>query len=444
MAKLIHLIVFYALFTQSYQFQHEDDNNSGIILEPSEIVNLHRSTYNLTYSIDISMINILSTQMNEISNICADHSSIKFIKSRLPKNNTFWFIENSTYEPQTNVIQKEPYLFTHLREKYNSFMNNEYSSNRCQSLHSMYTDLMHIEPNLERLAALNTHHVSEFIALEDIRTDIRHIIESHPNITVPFDFSYQFYSTIFNSIKFSYNLYKHTVYLTFEIPIYDQYQLYSVYSKPIVHDFSTFMLKTTVKYASFGTNESVLFTQEDIELLCNSYNGSKFCEKPVSSDECNTFVSTLPKTNVKNYCFDSYPIENSAIQINTNIYFSILFPTIVEVDCGNGKYPIPLYKPTNFRNMTGCSVNTEFFVYQSQFEPFSYEIAFSNKSNAEYMNWIQKFMGKNRAQQWTALVIFFIIYLFSLALIISFIYGRNRNKTLQNNTFYVSVQDTAV
>lgn len=432
------------LLKQAQPFQHFDDDNSGIIFEPFQNINILQETLEITYSIDISAIENLKSSIYSMGKNCPDSTHLTDrISALIPNAKTPWYRESTKKSPTNH-----PESFHHLdrlKSALDYYNKNSDSQEKCKFLHTILTYMRDIDTQFNRLSHADMTTLGEVISIDRLKNDIIAYTKNKENVTLLFDFSYKFLTEFISNSKFS--IYRNkNIQLTFEIPIYKHLTLYSIYPKPIIQNLNAFQLKISSQYATKNENEYILFTGEQLENMCFDQNENKFCIKPIQRNECdNAFINTKNKSDTQGYCFESLPRENSAIQINKNVYFSIIFPTTVTTNCGNGEYPITIYHSTKFTNLNNCSLDSDFFTYDHSIDSFSYKIKFSKNANKEYTNWVNKFVNKNLQTQWIITIIFMILYSFSFSSIIFFINYKKEKMKLQNEvTFHVNCEDTIV
>lgn len=95
------------LLKQTTQFQHIEDDNSGIIFEPYQKINILQDILKITYSIDISVIEELKNSSISMVIDCPNESHLTSrIRASLPSNKTTWY-RQFNYKP----IKSEPEIF---------------------------------------------------------------------------------------------------------------------------------------------------------------------------------------------------------------------------------------------------------------------------------------------------------------------------------------------
>lgn len=333
-----------------------------------------------------------------------------------------------------------------MKKALNYYNENSDSEEKCKFLHNILTYLRNIDTQFDRLSHNDLITLGEVISIDRLKNEITLYAKKKENVTLLFDFSYKFLTDFINNSKFSIHRNGKNIHLSFEIPIYKPHTLFSIYPKPIINNLNAFQLKISSQYSTIDGNNYILFTDEQFDNMCFDLNNNKFCTKTFNKNECDsTFINIKNKTDTSGYCFESLPRENSAIQINKNIYFSIIFPTTITTNCENSEFPITLYHSTKFSNLNNCSLESDFFTYDHSLDPFSYKIKFSKNANKEYKTWVNKFVNKNLQIQWFTIILFIIVYSISFSSIVFYInYKKDKMRIRNEITFHVACDDTQV
>lgn len=274
-------VLFCLLLKLSHQFQHEDDDNSGIIFEQFQKINIFYETFEITYAIDISIIEKLKSSIHTMPKECPNDTHLTTrISALLPNKNTKWY--QNTDKIAKNSEPEMFYQLERLKGATEYYMKNKESQEKCKFLNAILSYLRNIDTHFDRLSHADLTTLGEVISIDRLKNDIQSYIKKNENITLLFDFSYKFLTDFISNSKFA--IYKNKdIHISFEIPVYNPYTLYSIYPKPIINNLNAFQLKLSSQYSTMNEDKYTLFTDEQLENLCFESDEKTFCNNTTNA-----------------------------------------------------------------------------------------------------------------------------------------------------------------
>ena len=252
------------------------------------------------------------------------------------------------------------------------------TNDSCKFVKNLTMNIVDLHKDLDKLRRKDLNQIDTILSISRLQTHINEIF-GNANLTeyfIPIDFSVDSTEYIFDFVEF-YTSYKDNVLsLTFEIPIYKKANLFVIYPKPIHSNYKSYILNMTQDYVTFEFEKPIIYTENDINELCFEKSSTKFCKQPIQNNSSNCLNDKeINLTN--NKCFIPFVYDNVATQIYSDIYFTIVFPMFVFVNCGTNHFPIYIDRSVRFSNLTDCSLKTEFFEYNNKLNEFPYKIHIS-------------------------------------------------------------------
>lgn len=443
--RFILLFVYFIHGTSQFELR-EDNPNNAIIFYPAGNINLYDSTKTLTYFTNISIINEMEKNFNYINTSCPSETRmIEIFKRKLSDMKQ---MKRDLYKKcPRNAIKSETILFNgFLKEDYEQFKLEQVD--QCKMFRKMLSTFLRLNVEIDKIQRRDLITISNTISLDELESNVYNLInqEKTENLLLPFDFSYHFAGDFLDNTNFTLNFDNDLMLMTFSIKLFKQGKLHFVYPKPIIFNTNPYILDTNVEYATFAFDRPLYFTMENIEKLCIEHKSVKFCNTPERNNNCDVEYITFNNYSKHiNQCFRQFPKENTAIQIHSDMHFSIIKPLTIDINCGKGEYPIYLTKSTHFANLTGCSLKTNFFKYDSTFDHLPYKMYVSNGLIMDELTQATETIDNQKTIQqiFLALIVVFHIIII-ITLILRKIYNMKKRILGDQVTFYVSANDTEV
>lgn len=120
-------------------------------------------------------------------------------------------------------------------------------------------------------------------------------------------------------------------------------------------------MKTVAEYAIFSNGKPMFFPDREFTQSCFYAVGSVFCEKPDFNTICEDNI--FNSMDLKLECLEKMDVKNTVTKIDSDLYFMIFTPIIIDVICDFGKYAIRLSEHAKIVNNVVCSLNSSNFRY---------------------------------------------------------------------------------
>lgn len=219
------------------------------------------------------------------------------------------------------------------------------------------------------------------------------------------------------------------MYLTFILPIYKQFEVFAIFPKPIIINNSSYLLKIEPKFLARNQSISMIYSENDWYNRCHLFNDQQYCLKSESEDNCNKYIIQNNFSDIDLQCFSNAINDNIAIQINSTIHFSILFPTQIKIICSDSIFLVYIEKSSKLE-LGNCSIKTSFLEYDDHFGLIPYKFFRQMKNEKKYEN------VKTRG-----IIYFIIIYSVFMTLIMTFTCIHTKRNNREDISFYVSTQN---
>lgn len=452
MSNNIRIFIIASFITFSSPFELTDDNvNSAIILHQNGELSLFKNEQIINYASDISILSKMGEVRTHVKEYClSEKRSLKTFNTQLNTIQTMKNLNKKEVDEFDNLMTNKYIHINNLEENFNKFERaNE--TDRCRIFRSMVGDVNRIYTEFNNLSRREFTTLGEILSLFNLKRDVMFLARNfnETNFTFPFDFSEHFLNDFLSSTQFSIKFDESTVFLSFKIPTYQNFELFEVYPKPYTYNYTTYFLKSNIHYAVFNKSESILFNDIMLDKFCFTFKFKKYCTKPSHQNDCDReYINSKAVTDVKVQCFKWFPNQNSATQIFSTIYFHILYPISVFIDCGGYINPVCIFKSSKI-NLKNCSIKTPFFDFNYEFEVVPYKLYTATHSGEEYGFWLREYIrhgqyiAPDSKINKTYTILLFIVII-SIFLFLMGVYFKYKDRLREGNliSFYVSAQDT--
>lgn len=419
-----------------------DDMKRAMIEHEIEHVNVLKIRRSITYGMDLTIWQEVNEHFDYINKTCqADVLTMRLLKKKLSEMKK---LENGfrTGEEVTEILGYKSFTYVNLIEKeLNSFLNKS-NINRCKIAKTMTQLIVTLTADLDRLTRNDYSTLNLMVSLNDIREDAMEILKMDfdPKLKIPFDFTVNFYKDFVENsiIEIDYN--KDVIYMTFKIPVYDEFNAFSLYPKPLKINGSWYMLNDTSEYLLRDHNKTIIYTYQDMDELCFEYKREKYCEIPRDHRKCDDeYIKNIDATKISKGCFSSFPELNAAIQVYNDMYFNVLQPLTLDANCGDGNYVTYLNYSAKIENLTNCHLKTYFFEYDHKYNELPYKIYMARQIFEGEQIIDEQFYGSNH------LVIGLMTIIITIVIIMCKVINEiKKQQYFQEVTFYVNARDTDV
>lgn len=374
------IILILALITGIRSFEIRRDNSSeAIVFYQIGHINIQNTTKILTYETNFSVLNTFEENFALMNETCGQ--DIKLMGNIAKKVREIQQILKSieTKEKYPKAIESNSY--THINEiedDLNKVLMND-SIAKCKTVRRLASILTRVYVEINAISREEFGELNEILSISKVQGDVQELIgeESWRNFKFPFDLSFKFYVDFVRNSKISITFNNNILFITFEFGIYEQFELYTLNPKPLVIDENVFVLKAHSEFTAMKGERTVLYTESDLNELCNEHETAKFCSIPTEQNECDwECANKRGISKMSKQCFLKLPRENTAIQVYSSVYFSVLKPMTILVNCGDEDFPIYLDKSSYFDSMANCSLKTDFFEFNPKFDNKSYKLSF--------------------------------------------------------------------
>lgn len=242
------------------------------------------------------------------------------------------------------------------------------------------------------------------------------------NLTSPIEFTYWFPYNFLKNAKISFKVGKKKALWTINIQLYTHATVSKIYVKSILHNNVPFISRTSAKYIidnQIGINYFSNFDEN-----CFYTNNKTFCKKLTKENDCdNQYIDKTSNTFHKK-CFDKQPLQNIATKIKNEIYFLIIEPILIDINCKNSSQTINIFESSKLMN-NNCSINSSIFDFDQN--PIKdYGIIFAKTAKKAHFEYDTDVMI-----QFYCLLAFLLLYILFIKMILYYYYKLN---VLRNST----------
>lgn len=441
MTLFVYLTFILAILAPTLQFNlTEEDPSNGIIYLPQGKSNIFEKTKSITYAINLSTLNELEGMIKKLEQDCYKEFTIldifrrKFfeINNMKTKNN----IGNSTHDILiTSTIED-----IHLLEKDLKSFYKKNGSGYCLTLRRKLIHFNNIFTEIDKLTRSDFTSLEKTISVSKLRGDVINLLANldKESYSFPFDFSNDFLIDFLSNTEFLLRFDKTTMYLTFILPIFKKLNISAIFPKPIIINNTSYILRIDPKFLAQNDSSIILYNESEWYNRCFLFKQQQFCLQPKFEDICDEFINKHDNSDVSLQCLSNIINENTAIQVNTTIYFSIVHPTSIQLICDNGVFPFNITKSSKL-DIGNCSIKTPFYEYDDYFGTIPYKILKQSYSG------LGNYSAYNYTKMKSTIIQFIIIYLTTIILfvtimyVVTHVYSKRDRK--ENISFYVSTQD---
>lgn len=341
-----------------------DDVMNGVIFTPLKNIRLKENSIYITYSLDLSIFKLIQENENNYKKSCANHN-IQFEKMK-----EIWNIS----WPETNRTEKTSIIHKIVSDDISQITNEvrNFSANDCNNLYKIETLFFEIEEKLNKIKNLSFDYLFELIGIDKLKTHVEYEANLlFSNYSTPIQYTNTFISDFISSTKATYEFHENTIYITFEIPYFQNNKyitLYTIHPKPIIHKGEFYIINTNLKYAIIEKNAKYLYTEKLFQINCFNTTDYNFCvdNSPLEVSECeNNYISTdknhFNKKHFDTNCFTKLKRQNKITQVNKNLYFSVLEPMQIYITNNKIDYVITLKSSAKIIEEIDYIIKTPYF-----------------------------------------------------------------------------------
>lgn len=412
----------------------EEDPSDGLIFLPQGKINIFEKTKSITYAVNLSVLNELEGMIKKLEHDCYNEirileilrkrfSEIKNIKLR---NN----IGNSTHDI---LITSSPEDIYSLGKDLQHFYKKT-SLGYCLTFRQKIVHFSNIFIEIDKLSRSDFTTLGKTINLLRLKKDVGNLLNNldKGKYFFPFDFMDNFLHDFLSNTEFLLRFDETTMYLTFILPIFKQFNISAIFPKPIIINNSSYILKIEPKFLAQNGTSLILYNENEWYNRCYLFERQRFCLKPELEDICDEFINKHNNSDISLQCLNSVFNENTAIQVDTTIYFSIVRPTLIQLICDNGIFPFNITKSSKLE-IGNCSTKTSFFEYDDCFGTIPFKLLresnpLKNETKYDYI-------------KYKSTILFIIFYLITIILIVTFTFVHNKRNRKDEISFYVSTQN---
>lgn len=382
MARIIRLKTIFLMIGCVISLEIYNDNpKNGIIYVQNQQINVKEFDEYLYYTFDVSTIQYMMTWIKNSRLNCTSKNY-----------NVIFNIKNITW----NVLKREPELPNNSIKRirmnllYSNVLNNNLDllngsinlSNECQTLTQMANTFNKLNFELNKLAKLDISSLDEIISLNDIAIELSRMVkEFNGEFRLSFSLAYELAKEIFKYVDFKFYQEDYLITLSFKIPFYKKLTMFNVFKKPVVLDSKQYFLKNIGEYAIFEGGIPSFISEKEFSQDCFYTIGNIFCGGHNINSHCENEVAN--SANLPLECLEKMDNTNVLTKIDTDLYFTIFEPIIINVACNSGKYSIKLDYHAKIVNSMECSLNASNFHYDTNSSTFStYDMFFLKNSDS--------------------------------------------------------------
>lgn len=437
MTFIVYLFLFYVSRALTLQYNLIDDNSSsGIIFFPWGKCFVFENKKTISYAVDLSILNELEGMIKVLEHDCYNERRLLDIFRKkiheINKIRANFNIGNSSHDILITSTMED----VHSLEENLKFFYGKNSSGHCLTFRKKLSHFNNIVMEIDKLARSDFSTLERTISFSKLKRDVMNLLINYneEDFSYSFDFSSEFVHEFLSNTEFLLRFDNTTMYLTFILPIYRQFEMSAVFPKPIILNNVSYVLDMEPKFFIQNGSYSIIYNENDWYNLCHSHRGERYCLKPELKNDCDEFITHNNNSNIDLQCLNNIIFENTAIQVDSTIYFSIVFPTPIKIICNDSIFLLTINKPSKLE-LGNCSIKTSFFEYGDYFGIIPYKLYRQLRSGS------LEFGKKYEIVKNGGIIYFIIIYLIIMTLIVTFIYvftKRNRNDGI---SFYVSTQN---
>lgn len=243
------LLIFGQLQNIRTSYIKKDTATNPFVFHQDREIEIETSKVEFSYQIDLSIINELKNEFNQIQNICPTSPYLGQLYGALFYNKAWNKITHKNF-PIKNLYLLSPEKIQKLEmNRYNFKIEND-TEIKCKLLSSTTKQLFALNNDFENLNKSIFTEISNFIPIEILQRDTYNSIKKS-NLTSPLDFSHWFIVNFYKYTEISIKIGKKYAFLTINTPLFAHATLSKIYLKPILHN--------NIPYISNSRSELKLF-----------------------------------------------------------------------------------------------------------------------------------------------------------------------------------------
>lgn len=335
-----------------------DGINSPFVFKYYKEIEYETSKTEFAFKINVSIISILRNEHENIRNACI--SSLYFQPfTNAIFHNMIWNDVLDSNLPRQNIISWKPKNIENLKIAFQIYKNELNKFEKCNHLFLIVEQLYALNYEFDNLRRSNFKTLTNLIPSNILLTYAYNFTVKSKQVSA-LDFTHWFQHNFFRYSKLGIKVEENSVFVTILIPLYSHAILSKIYAKPI--------LRNNIPYMSNSISQFIIESQVELNYFssfennCFYANNRTFCHKLTKENDCdNQYL--MKSSNVFNeICFDRQPIKNIVTQIKKDIYFLVLEPMSIDIDCGDLRKTIRMVYSSKILN-NKCRVNATFYSF---------------------------------------------------------------------------------
>lgn len=345
-------------------FKYDNDLN-GMILKSYQDVYVQAKSQTITYKFNVSALNYIIKNKNNIKSKCPGHvSELEIHDFQLQLLKADWNTESYTNSSNESTIYFTPTPLMTLNSQIQSLL-----YGNCEILENIISKTYEIHTELNKLAISDLNSMDYFIHWAKFQSDVlihtksdKFLAPYHPKL---------FYSEIWKYTHFKYSYNDEIVYLKFELPLFDQrrYEMFSLYAKPIIWKENAYMFNIpgTVSNETYiipDTKQIIIMNKLQVSQNCHSTLNSVYCTThKIKYNECHKVISRGKIKSFNENCFKRLNNKNMITQVGKNLYFTIFTPINIHISRNHLEYSVVMDHSFKITNKINYNVSTNFFLF---------------------------------------------------------------------------------
>lgn len=321
-----------------------------------------------SYEFDISVLTELKNEYINIREICQLSPNFEPLFQTLFYD-TIWNLEVADNFPTQNIILSELKVINLIKYDFYTFKVDT-NPKKCKHLYSIDEKLKKLNTELNTLVSSPFSIIPKLIPISQLQSNAYNFTSKN-NFSTPLDFSHWFVENFQKYAKINVKLNAEKVFLTITIPLFSHSNLLKVYPKPILYNNVPYIANTRTEFVVDEPSGQNYFV--DIHKNCFYATNKTFCYKPNYKNDCDDRYISNSSNTFDRKCFIRLPLQNIITQIKNDIYFLIVDPLQLNINCNESKQTISIFQSSKILN-NNCTIKSSFY----NFVNLDYGIYFPN------------------------------------------------------------------
>lgn len=205
MTATFFLILLAIIVPNTREFEIRGDNNTnGIILYPNGQINIHEKSKNLTYSIDLLILEKVENEYSKINETCGHDTRTMLTLAKKIREIQHMTLTLKSNEKQSFLIGTENVgPISSMKERLNEFLNGN-DIDQCKIIRQLTASAVKLYIEIDRLMRRDLSNLNSLISIVRVFEDAQKILRSdiEDGKKFPFEFTSHFYNNFLESSKF--------------------------------------------------------------------------------------------------------------------------------------------------------------------------------------------------------------------------------------------------